>query len=142
MKIFLVSIITIVGLIIGFLVWSSTFGPKQPEANASVISRNGLHWHPQLKIFVKGEPVEIPQNIGIGAVHQPIHTHDDLPIVHLEFQGLVTEDSLRLANFFRNWGKDFNSFGSNVRMTVNGVENTEYENYVIHDSDKIELHYD
>jgi len=47
-----------------------------------------------------------------------------------------------LENFFRNWGKDMRSFGANMRMTVNGVENTEFENYMMRDGDKIELRYD
>ena len=34
------------------------------------------------------------------------------------------------------------SFGTNVKMTVNGKENTEYENYAMQDKDKIELRYE
>ena len=117
--------------------------PKAIDPNdPNVVATNGLHWHPQLQIFVKGERVEIPQNIGIGAVHQPIHTHDDLPIIHLEFQGVVRKQDITLGRFFDIWGKDMRSFGSNMRMMVNGGENTEYENYIMGDGDKIELRYD
>ena len=34
------------------------------------------------------------------------------------------------------------SFGTNMRMTVNGIENTEYENYQMKDGDTIELRYE
>jgi hypothetical protein len=34
------------------------------------------------------------------------------------------------------------SFGSNMRMTVNGKDNFDFENYVMQDKDKIELFYD
>lgn len=120
---------------------------KDPD----VIASNGLHWHPELTIYVKGEKQAIPANIGIGAQFAsepmgmaPIHTHDDAVsgIIHLEFSGVVHKDDIKLAQLFKNWSKDINSFGSNVKMTVNGVENTELGNYEMHDKDKIELRYE
>ena len=91
---------------------------------------------------MKGEKVEIPQNIGLGAVHQPTHTHDDLPLIHLEFSGLVKGDDTKLGKFFRVWNKDFREFGQTVTMTVNGEPNTELENYPMKDKDKIVLRYE
>jgi len=44
-----------------------------------------------------------------------------------------------LSDFFAVWGKDMRSFGKNMKMTVNGQENTEYENYLMNDHDQIEL---
>src|SRR3989344_8946196 len=117
---------------------SGTVQSNDPD----IVAVSGMHWHPQLEIYVKGEKIEIPQNIGIGAVHQPMHTHDDLPIIHLEFPALVRTQDIMLGRFFEIWGKDMRSFGSNMRMMVNGGENTEYENYIMGDGDKIELHYD
>ena len=102
----------------------------------------GLHWHPSLEIYVKGVQQEIPEGIGLGAVHMPMHTHDDLPLIHLEFNGVVRSEDLMLGEFFKNWGRDMRSFGANMRMMVNGVENVEYENYLMHDGDKIQLFYD
>lgn len=128
--------------VIAGLVWLVASQPKTPEGD--IISRNGFHWHPELAIYVKGEKQEFPANIGIGAVHQPIHTHDDAAqgIVHLEFQGLVRKQDITLGQFFKGWGKDIRSFGTNVKMTVNGKENIEYENYQMQDKDKIELRYE
>ena len=126
--------------IIGLFVWS-----KAPlNSDSEVVARNGLHWHPELTIYIKGEKQELPANIGIGAIHQPIHTHDDNDqgIVHMEFPGLVRQQDAMLGQFFKNWGKDLRSFGSNMKMTVNGAETTEYENYVMRDQDKIELRFD
>lgn len=128
--------------VVGGLVWLVASQPKTPESE--IVSRNGFHWHPELSIYVKGEKQEFPANIGIGAVHQPIHTHDDAKdgIVHLEFQGLVRKNDIVLGQFFKGWGKDIRSFGTNMTMTVNGKENTEYENYIMQDKDKIELRYE
>ena len=111
-------------------------------SDSEIITQTGLHWHPQLEIYVKEEKQEIPQNIGLGAVHQPMHTHEDLPLIHLEFGGIVREEDIMLGKFFEIWGKDMRSFGTNMRMTVNGEENTEYENYIMKDGDKIELRYE
>lgn len=132
-----VMIASIVGLI-----WYSATRPAIPESD--IVSRNGFHWHPELAIYVKGEKQEIPANIGIGAVHQPIHTHDDAiqGILHLEFQGLVRKQDITMGQFFKSWGTDVRSFGTNIKMTVNGKENSEYENYSMQDKDKIELRYE
>ena len=125
-------------LLLGGAWWSKSLQSKDPN----LISAKGIHWHPELVIYVKGEKIEIPQNIGLGAVHQPVHTHEDLPLIHLEFQGLVRKQDIILGQFFKNWGKDIRSFGMNMKMTVNGQENTEYENYEMKDGDKIELRYE
>lgn len=125
-------------LLVGGVWWSSGLQSNDTD----VIARNGLHWHPTLVMYVRGEKLEIPQNIGIGSVHQPIHTHDDLPVIHLEFGGLVRKEDVMLGQFFKNWGKDIHSFGTNMRMTVNGEENAEYENYIIYEGDRIELRYE
>ena len=141
MKIFFITIGAVVILVIASIFILPS--PKVIDPNdPNVVATNGLHWHPQLAIYVKGEKIEIPQNIGIGAVHQPMHTHDDLPLIHLEFPALVRTQDITLGRFFEIWGKDMRSFGPNVKMTVNGKENTEYEDYIMRDGDKIELRYD
>lgn len=128
--------------VIGGLVWYVATRPPVPESD--IVSRSGFHWHPELAIYVKGEKQEFPPNIGIGAVHQPIHTHDDATqgIVHLEFQDLVRKQDIMLGQFFKSWGKDIQSFGTDIKMTVNGQENAELGNYIMQDKDKIELRYD
>ncbi len=132
--------VIVIGMSIGGLVWYLASRPPVPEGE--IISRNGLHRHVQLAIFVKGQKQEIPANIGIGAVHQPIHTHDTSDEVHLEFQGVVRREDVKLGRFFQAWSKDFREFGSSVKMTVNGKTNTELENYQMKDGDKIELRYE
>jgi len=132
----------IIALIGGF-VWYIATRPPIPESD--IVSRTGFHWHPELAIYVKGERQEIPPNIGLGAVHQPIHTHADdsnQGIVHMEFQGMARKQDVTLGRFFKNWNKDMHSFGANMKMTVNGEENVKYENYVMRDKDKIELRYE
>ena len=134
----IIGSIVLVAVLGGLLWWSNTLQKSDPE----IVATKGIHWHPEVKVFVKGIEQPIPQNIGLGAVHSPMHTHEDLPIIHLEFAGLVKKQDITLGKFFTLWGKDIRSFGTTLRMTVNGVENTEYENYLFKEGDKIELFYE
>ena len=125
---------------IGGLIWYISDRPKISESE--IISSNGIHWHPELSIIVKGVKQEIPAGLGLGGVEMSIHTHDNTGVIHLEVGGLVRRSDITLGSFFKVWGKDMRSFGTNIKMTVNGKENTEYENYMMQDKDKIELHYE
>ena len=140
-----------IALLIGGIWWSQNLQTSDPN----VISRGSIHWHPTLAIYAKGVKQDIPANLGIGAQYAgtpgydpqmqmaAVHTHDDMPIIHLEFMGgpVHTQDAT-LGQFFKMRGKDMQSFGTNMSMTVNGKENTDYENYVMHDGDAITLLYE
>lgn len=149
------NILIIIGAVALLFVGGSWWSKSLQKSDPDVISSSAIHWHPQLAIYVKGQQIEIPQNLGIGPQfagtrgYDPqmqmaaMHTHEDLPLIHLEFMnGPVYKEDVALGQFFKIWGKDMRSFGPNIHMTVNGKENTEYENYVMHDGDRIELRYD
>jgi len=137
-------------VVVGGVLWLNT-----PQKNDSeIVARTGLHWHPQITIYVKGERQEIPANIGLGPQYAgmptfdtsmrmtAMHTHEPDGTIHLEFPARVTREDIMLGNFFRICGKEMRSFGTNMRMTVNGQENTLFESYIMRDEDRIELHYD
>src|SRR3989338_11016366 len=136
-------------LVVGGFGWLLATAPSIPEEE--IISKNGLHWHASLVIRIEGESQDIPANIGLVVVHNPIHTHDSSGVIHMEFEGLVAEDNLKLGQFFNVWNKQFNancvfefcngSEGSG-KMSVNGESNTEFENYLMKDGDKIEIRYE
>lgn len=121
--------------------------PAAPESE--IISKIGIHWHADLSIKILGETIEIPAGIGLeGLPHKPLHTHDRDNVIHIEFAGLVRENNLRLGNFFEIWGKTFNKDcifdkcngpEGKLKMLVNGEENSEFENYIMRDGDKIEI---
>lgn len=146
-----ISIFTLVVIVGGIFLLSA----GQKEINTvDVISKNGLHWHPRLSIFAKGEQKLLDDGIGLGAVHQPMHTHtEDFKegVMHMEMSGIVSKDDTKLAKFFQVWGKKFNSQcildqcateSGKLKMTVNGQESAEYENYLMKDGDKIEIRYE
>ena len=148
----LIGLATIAILVGGVFFLSKSENPSVPESE--IVERNGLHWHPKLTVTIKGQRQEIPANLGIGAVHQKMHTHDQDAkdgIIHMEIQGVVSKEDTKLGNFFRIWGKEFTSTkildktngpDGKVKMLVNGKENTDFENYLMKDSDKIEIKYE
>lgn len=146
-----IAIATIVILAGGIFLLSKQTSEEASVPQGQVISRQGIHWHPKLTILIKDKKQEIPANLGLGAVHQPIHTHDSSGTLHLEINGLVTKDETKLGNFFQIWGKQFNSScildkcngtAGTVKLLVNGQENKEFENYQMKDGDNIEIKYE
>lgn len=152
------KVILIGGIITALFLFGAVFflsksdNPDIPEDQ--IISKNGLHWHPRLSIYIKGERRELEDAIGLGAVHQPMHTHTEdykNGVVHMEMKGVVTKDETKLGKFFRIWGKPFSAtklFDSEstqsgaIKMTVNGKENTEFENYQMKENDNIEIRFE
>lgn len=149
-----VVILTVVILIGGifFLSRGNTSNISVPEDQ--IVARNGLHWHPKLSVYIKGQKLELTENIGLGAVHGKLHTHTEdykEGVVHMEIQGVVTKDDTKLGRFFQAWGKEFsstklfdkiNGADGTVKMTVNGQENKDFNNYLMKDGDKIEVRYE
>ncbi len=134
---------------VGGLVWFISIGTSTPESD--IVAKNGIHYHPNIKITIDGENIDIPENIGISGVHNPIHTHDPDGFLHLEFNGIVKREEIRLGEFFKVWGKEFssecilescNSVDKEVKMFVNGKESFEFENYEMKDGDRIEIKYE
>lgn len=137
---------------------------EQTATNSDIVSKEGIHRHPNLAIYIKGRKQEIPANIGIGKRYAnskwydpmmsmtDFHTHDTSGELHWEvMEGPVTKKHIQLKAFFEVWGKTFNSNqifdaknGSDemVKMTVNGQPNSEFENYQVKDKDQIEIRYE
>lgn len=60
------------------------------------------HVHANLRIFVNGEPVTVPVNIGLdGDLHAALHTHDELGTIHVES---ATRRDFTLGELFDVWG--------------------------------------
>jgi hypothetical protein len=65
------------------------------------------HTHQHLEVFIDGQPVPVPADIGINAAAgflSPIHTHDATGIIHVESP--VVRD-FTLGEFFDVWGVRF-----------------------------------
>lgn len=145
-----IALITLIILVGGIFVLEGFKKQNQED----IVVKDGIHWHPRVLIFIKGEKQELESDIGRKGEELPIHTHDEdykEGVIHLEFPGTVKKDDIRLGRFFEIWGKRFsrdclfefcNNENSQVRMKVNGQENNEFENYVMRDGDQIEIRYE
>lgn len=66
-----------------------------------------LHTHQHLDIFIEGQSVPVPADIGVHKLAKfisPVHVHDDTNIVHVESP---TKQNFTLGQFFDIWGLRF-----------------------------------
>ncbi len=142
--------ITFVVLILGGGVFGlgRFLATRPPIPETEIVSKRGIHWHTELTIKVLGKYQDIPADIGIGITHRSIHTHKADSVIHMEFSGLVKENDIRLGRFFEIWKKKFNrdcifdecnGTEGQIKMFVNRKLNSEFENYIMKDKDKIEI---
>jgi len=111
----------------------------------------GTSWRAGLFIIIHGEQIEIPAKIGFidDAPSEGFYTLDDSSII---FKG--TSEDLPLGDFFKTWGKIFNSTcifeycnngNHSMKMYIirgdDKIENFEYENYIVKDRDMILIDY-
>ena len=111
-------------------------------------SAGGAHIHPRLAVYVRGERIEVPANVGIDPSRPPmemagLHTHDGSGVIHVENAARPT-----LGQFFEIWGVPLSSTklgpyetkGSDrVRMWVDGEPSTEFGELVMEDGQEIVL---
>jgi hypothetical protein len=137
--------------------------PQQPGGEHTIAAGTGevgesgfipnypIHWHPHLRIVIKGEEQIIPANIGIsGSRHEPLHTHETDGVIHVE-NANPDQENMRLAYFFKIWGrKTFNKNcifefcngpDGTVKFSVNGEPSDLFENYIYRDKDEVLIEY-
>ncbi|MFG1704130.1 hypothetical protein ACFLIM_13140 [Nonomuraea sp. M3C6] len=77
------------------------------------------HYHAHLTIFVDGEEVEVPADIGIdGDDMSPVHTHDDRGVIHVESH--AKGDVFTLGQIFKQWGVTLSAGQIGALKTGNG----------------------
>ncbi|HLC65646.1 MAG TPA: C2H2-type zinc finger protein [Candidatus Nanoarchaeia archaeon] len=119
------------------------------EMNIGGHSKIMMHDHTQLDITILGNKEFIPPEIGQGTnFMRGLHTHEADGNIHVEAP-CVRE--FTLGEFFAVWNKTFNKDcifdycadgNHTVKMLVNGKPNTEYENIILRNGDKIEIIYE
>ena len=136
-------------LIMLSLLWASTW--LYNYLGLAVVSGHTIHWHTDLEVNIKGRRVIIPASVGIkGQLSNPseIHTHEADNIIHWHNEGPVRQRDVRIGNFFKLWGEEFDKdhIMGNTRgrdglmyMLVNGEVNHQYDRYPIQDGDRIEI---
>jgi hypothetical protein len=109
-------------------------------------SAGGAHIHPRLSVYVRGEEIPLPVNIGIDPSRPPqamagLHTHDQSGVIHVENAAQPT-----LGQFFEIWGVELSDsrlgpFEANaeekVRMWVDGEPSQEFGDVALADGQQI-----
>ena len=156
------SLIFILVLIAVPLYGCSSGNNNAVKTNSNNAPQQPIHLHPKLKIIVKGEMQNIPSGIGINIGNNidnevssmrmsPTHTHTGDGVIHMENdKPWEKPETLKLAYFFKVWGRNFNSScifdycngqNGNLTMKVNGQSNKDFDKYLMHDKDELVIEY-
>ena len=131
--------------------------PRQEGLQAAVeaagfppVGDESYHVHALLSVFVEGEPVVVPANIGIDTTtgyHSPLHTHTPDGVIHFEAD---EPSAFTLGQFFTMWGVDFSAQrlgaftpqGDNaIQVYVNGSPVDDPTTYEINEGDNVVVAY-
>jgi sulfur carrier protein ThiS len=108
-----------------------------------------MHIHPHLNVKVNGQPLSVPENVGIDKTlwkdhsldkygmqgMSPLHTHDGTGTVHVESSA---NRDYTLGEFLDVWGLDTGS-GKIIKVTVNDQPVSEWRNHILKDKEQISL---
>jgi hypothetical protein len=78
-------------------------GAAERVAGAGLTAGDGPHIHPKLNVVVRDQPIAVPADIGIGAAHLPMHTHETDGTIHVE--GAAGKPTI--GQFMALWGVEF-----------------------------------
>lgn len=134
-----------------------TTGPWEPQKeglanrvaklNFPPVGNESFHQHSMLQINVNGKTLPVPQNIGLGSIESPMHTHDERGIIHME---AGRSFPFTLGQFFTVWGVKFtdeqlgsykNTAEQKLQVFVNGKEISKASDYQLKEKDKIIVGY-
>jgi hypothetical protein len=133
--------------------WQPEYGSLQKRVTAMGLPQAAdypFHIHSMLRVYVSGERVPVPSQIGIdpsGQFIASLHTHDASGVVHME---AVEAYPFKLGEFFNVWGVEFtdhqigayqNGGGRTVQVYVNGKRIADPVGYVMKTHDRIVVGY-
>ncbi len=134
--------------------------PKTQPVNYGIAGLSfplgNIHWHATPALSVCGENIAMPKPVpGQHLGSSLLHLHED-GLFHIE--GSVSSPSqITLGAMMSNIGKNFSQTSllakkngdlcpdgnsGKVRLLVKGNENSEYEDYIIRDGDRIEMRFE
>lgn len=133
---------------------SEHVGQFDPNDNARDLCVNhgssiSMHIHPIISIYIDGEQVSVPTDIGIVSdCMSAIHTHDTTGKIHVEYP---EQRDFVLGDFFAVWGAAFSetelfdlqtNFQKRITMMVDGVPSDAFEQLILRDNQQIEIRYE
>lgn len=129
---------------------SDNLAERVEQAGFPPVGDESFHVHALLSVFVDGEQVPVPTNIGIdqsSGFHSPLHTHTPDGVIHFE----ADEPSpFTLQQVFAMWGVDFSADrlgaytpdgGKQIHVYVNGGRVADPAGYEISNGDNVVVAY-
>lgn len=134
------AVVVVLGIVFGI----------QASEQQSMGTKMVMHIHPQLSVKVNGQPIIVPENIGIDKSlwkdhsldkygmqgMSPLHTHDSSGTIHVESS---IERDYRLKEFLDVWGGLDISNDKTVKVIVNGQPLPDWRNHILEDKEQISL---
>ena len=132
----------IIAGVVGTGVYVSTLPPPPLTDMCVQHTGGGVHYHVELHIRILGleySTVANMSDIGIesSTCYRPVHTHGDVPLVHVELPG---RRNVYLRDFFEIWGQPFSSSQimshytdatHRIDFTVNGVPDSSFQDLLL-----------
>jgi hypothetical protein len=134
--------------IVGAVMALGVFFGIQTSEQGIMGTKMVMHIHPQITVSVNGQPIIVPENVGIDDTMwkdhsldkygmqgmSPLHTHDNSGTLHVE--STVNRD-YTLGEFVNVWGALDTSKGKILQVTVNGQPISDWKNHVLKDKEEI-----
>lgn len=142
------------GIQTGAAPWQPEYAHLPARLAALRLPPNGdesYHIHAHMAVYVDGQPVTVPADIGISAaagLESPMHTHDTTGVVHIEAS--QPSNAFTLGAFLDLWGVSFtgdqlggyhNTQDKAVHVYANGQPITDPARYPLHRHDDIVIGY-
>jgi sulfur carrier protein ThiS len=135
-----VAVVAVLGIVFGIQV--SEQGPMEIKMV--------MHIHPQLSVKVNGQPIIVPENVGIDKSlwkdhsldkygmqgMSPLHTHDSSGTIHVESS---IERDYTLGEFLDVWDGFDAANDKTVKVIVNGQPLSDWRNHILEDKEQITL---
>lgn len=129
---------------------SDNLAERVEAAGFPPVGDESYHVHALLSVFVDGEQVPVPTNIGIdqsSGFHSPLHTHTPDGVIHFEADDPAP---FTLQQVFTMWGVDFGAdrlgaytpnAENQIHVYVNGERVTDPAGYEINNGDNVVVAY-
>lgn len=134
------AVVVVLGIVFGI----------QASEQGSMGTKMVMHIHPQLSVKVNGQPIIVPENVGIDKPlwkdhsldkygmqgMSPLHSHDSSDTIHVESS---IERDYRLGEFLDVWGGVDTANDKTVKIIVNGQPLSDWRNHILEDKEQISL---
>lgn len=129
---------------------SDNLAERVEQAGFPPVGDESYHVHALLSVYVDGEQVPVPTNIGIdqsNGYHSPLHTHTPDGVIHFEADD---PSPFTLQQVFTIWGVDFSAdrlgayapdSAKQIHVYVNGERVVDPAGYEINNGDNVVVAY-